>query len=205
MKKLFTIIAALFLIASCAPKLSFTWTKPEYEGVKYKKIAIFSSGKNLQTAMEFQDTMVEYLANKGIAAVSGMAIINPMQLEGMEPSSIKNMLLKENVDAIISVTLVDKEKSTQYVQGTNTYMHGGYGYGSYYGGHYGSMYYDPGHYQETTSYLLENHFYEVVKENDIESALVWASQSEITDPSKSITKTYSKLLVNTLLKEGIIK
>ncbi|MEP2023520.1 MAG: hypothetical protein ABJH98_05530 [Reichenbachiella sp.] len=208
MKYSYSLIVVLGLLVSCAPKLSFTWTKPGYETAKYQKIAIFSSGKNLEIAMKFQDTMVEYLGNEGITAISGMAIMNPTQIAGMDEAAIHGMLLKEGIDAVISVSLVDKDKSVDYVHGTNTYMYGGYGgygFGGYYGYRYGPSYYDPGYYQETTTYLLENHFYEVSKSNSKDDALIWASQSQISDPSKSITKTYSKLLVNTLIKEGIVK
>ena len=78
-------------------------------------------------------------------------------------------------------------------------------FGGYYGYRYGPGYYDPGYYSESTTYLLENHFYELKEGGNKEEALIWASQSEITDPSKSITKTYSKMLVNALVKDGIIE
>lgn len=205
MKYKIAVFAILLFVGSCAPKLSFTWTKPNYETVKYEKIAVFSSSRNLQNTIAFQDTMVKYLADKGVTAVSGMSIINPMQSESLEPEQIANILMKEGVDAVIAVTLVDKEKSLEYVPGTNTYMYGGYGFGGYYGYRYGPAYYDPGYYSESTTYLLENHFYEIKEGGSKEEALIWASQSEITDPSKSITKTYSKLLVNSLIEDGIIK
>lgn len=204
MKYKIAILSLLFFAASCAPKLSFTWTKPGYESATYKKIAIFSSGRNLQTAMEFQDTMVEYLADKGITAVSGMSILNPMQSQSLKPEEIASTLLTEGVDAVIAVTLVDKEKSLDYTPGTNTYMYGGYGFGGYYGYRYGPGFYDPGYYSESTTYLLENHFYEIKEGGNKEESLVWASQSEVTDPSKSITKTYSKMLVNALINDVII-
>lgn len=205
MKYKIAVIATLLFAGSCAPKLSFTWTKPNYETTKYKKVAIFSSGKNLQVAMDFQDTMVEYLADNGITAVSGMSILNPMQSESLKPEEVASALLKEGVDAVITVALVDKEKSLDYNHGTNTYMYGGYGFGGYYGYRYGAGFYDPGYYSESTTYLLENHFYELKEGGNKEEALIWASQSEITDPSKSITKTYSKMLVNALIKDEIIQ
>ena len=204
MKYNIAVFVVLLFVGSCAPKLSFTWTKPDYETIKYKKIAIFSSGRNLQVATEFQDTMVKYLADKGVTAVSGMSILNPMQAESLKPEEIAGTLLKEGVDAVISVSLVDKEKSMEYVQGSNMYMYGGYGFGGYYGYRYAPMYYDPGYYSESTTYLLENHFYEIKEGGNKEEALIWASQSEVTNPAKSITRTYSKMLVNALIKDGII-
>ena len=52
-----------------------------------------------------------------------------MQAESLEPEEIANVLLKEGVDAVIAVALVDKEKSVNYNHGTSTYMYGGYEYG----------------------------------------------------------------------------
>lgn len=208
MKNILSLVLVTVALASCAPKLSFTWTKPGYEAAKYQKIAVFSKTRNLQVASEFQDTMVKYLADKGITAVAGLSLLNPSQLASMDEAGIHAALLKEGVDGVISVAVVDKEKSTEYVSGTNTYMYGGYGgygFGGYYGYRYGPGYYDPGHYQETTTFLLENHFYELKEAESKEEALLWASQSMISDPTKSIARTYSKLLVNTLIKEGVIK
>ncbi len=203
---IFTITALLFL-ASCAPKLTFTWVKEGYEGKKYKKIAIFSFTKNLEASARFQDNMVKYLSAEGYTAVAGMSIINPVQMRDLKPDDINRILRNEDVDAVISVMVVDKETSVDYVHGTSY----GYGYpyrggfGAYYGYRYGPGYYDPGYYQESKTYLLENHFYEVIKGESSDDLLVWASQSSLTDPSSNTSKVYSKVLIQALQNDGVLK
>ena len=206
MKSTSLLMIVLMFFASCAPKLSFTWVKEGYEGKKYKKIAIFSFSKNLEVSARFQDNMVKYLAAEGYTAVSGMSIINPVQMKNLKPDDIQRILLKENIDGIISVMLADKETSVNYVQGSNYaygYPYRG-GFGAYYGYRYGPAYYDPGYYQESKTYLLENHFYEVIEGESSEDALVWASQSSLTDPSKNTSKVYSKVLIQALKEDGIL-
>ncbi|MFY0626945.1 MAG: hypothetical protein JXR07_11655 [Reichenbachiella sp.] len=209
MNRLLILIAAVLLFTACAPELSFTWTKEGFEGKKYKKIAIFSFSKNLSKSAQFQDNMVKYLTADGYTAVSGMAIMNPLQMKDLKEEDIVRILLKEEIDAVLSVILVDKETSVNYVQGSNYGyggMYGGYGgFGGYYGYRYGPAYYDPGHYQESKSYLLENHFYEVIEGENKEEALVWASQSTLTDPSDKTSKVYAKLLLQELKAGGILK
>ncbi|MGL1888599.1 MAG: hypothetical protein OCD76_18955 [Reichenbachiella sp.] len=197
------LVIGLMVLGSCAPKLSFTWTKPGYDGAKYNKIAIFTSGKNLQSATEFQDYMVEYLGQQGFNAVSGMSILNPVQMKDLKPEDIQRILLKEGVDAVISAVVIDKDKSLNYNQGSSSYGYYG-GYGGYYG-YRGGGYYDQGYYSETTTYLLENHFYEVNEGGDKEEALIWASQSEVSDPTKNTRKVYAKVLIQGLVDDGIIK
>ncbi|UXP33785.1 hypothetical protein N6H18_07465 [Reichenbachiella agarivorans] len=205
MKNILVVATLIFTCMSCAPKLSFTWTKADYQGAKYKKIAVFSAGKNLEISSTFQDYMVQFLAAEGFTAVSGMSIINPIQMKDLNADDVKRILLKEGVDAVISTVVIDSQKSTNYVQGSASYGYYG-GFGGYYGYRYGPAYYQPGYYQESTSFLLENHFYELSADNSSkEDALLWASQSQITDPSNATTKAYARVLIKGLIDDNIIK
>ncbi|MCV9388700.1 hypothetical protein [Reichenbachiella ulvae] len=203
--KNFLIMAALGLvISSCAPTLSYTWTKNNYEGAKYDKIAVFCATKNLDVAMNYQQYMVEVLGQQGFNAVTGMSMINPMETKNLEVEKLKEILIQNGVDAVISTVVVDSEKSLEYVPGSPSYgYYGGFGY--YYGYRYGPVYYNPGYYNETTSYLVENHFYELKEGEPSKDALLWASQSTITDPNKSTTKVYARVIVKALVDENIIK
>ncbi len=208
MKQIFTFCIALIFFGACAPKLSYTWTKEDHNRKDYKKIAIFSFSKNLSVSSVFQDNMVKYLADAGQTAVAGLSIINPSQMKDLKEEDVKRILLKEGVDAVISVILVDKESSVNYVQNSNIGYGYGYPYGrfgAYYGYRYGPAYYGGGHYEESKSYLLENHFYEVIEGESKENTLIWASQSTLTDPSKNTSKVYAKLLIKSLKEDNILK
>lgn len=210
MKKLTLVLFSVALLASCAPKLSFTWTKDGYAGRKYNKIAVFSRSTNQGRAVEFQDAMVKEFAKKGYNAVAGISIINPMMGKNLTVEDFQRIMTKEGIDAVISVAVVDKETSVDYVPGTNYGMaYGAYGYRGYYGyygARFGGMYhYDPGYYQENKTYLIENLFYEINTGQEKDDALLWASQSELTNPSKSTGRKYAMVLVDELIKGNIIK
>jgi hypothetical protein len=192
------------MMISCAPKLSYTWTKANYEGAKYEKIAVFSGTKNLEIALNYQQSMVEILGQQGFNAVTGLSMINPAETKDLKVEDLKKILLENGVDAIISSVVVDSDKSLEYVPGSPNYgYYGGFGY--YYGYRYGPMYSNPGYYNESTSYLIENHFYEVKEGLASKDALLWASQSTISDPGKSTTKVYARVVVQALIEENIIQ
>lgn len=209
MNRYFTVLIAVLLLSACAPKLSFTWKKEGVEKKKYNKIGVFSFTKNIGASAKFQDNMVKYLTAAGHTAVSGLSVINPVQMKDLKEEDVIRILKSENIDAVLSVIVVDKEKSVNYVQGSNYGYgayggYGGYGFGGYYGYHYAPAYYNSGHYQESSSYLLENHFYEIVEGESKEDALLWASQSTLTDPSDNTSKVYAKVLLKALQDDSIL-
>lgn len=119
------------------------------------------------------------------------------------------ILEDENFDGVISMRLVSKEKETTYVPGTYTGMYYGgfdgmyagmygYGFGNWYG-MYSPNFYDPGYYQETTSYMVETNVFSL-KQNK----LIWTGTTEsqyVTDLGQTVN-AIMQAVVKEMKKDG---
>jgi len=205
-----TLIIILLFAFGCGPKLT-SWTTPGYEGKKYEKIIIFGITKNLAARQRIEDNSVLAFQDKGVDAIKGLTVVKPgVSFDDLNVEEVVAQLKAIGVDGMLTWAVVDKEESTTYVPGTNTYV-GGYGgrgryggFGGYYGGAYGRVY-DPGYYKETTTYVLETNFYKWPDTGE-ESGLVWQGQTSVTDPGnpKKASKKYATFIVNELFNLGVV-
>lgn len=197
MKKLFIAVSILFL-ASCSSGTAIvsSWKDPETNNAntEYKKIMVVALVKNEATRRITENRIVAI----GPKFHSSYALLNGVSLDLTKEQKLK-ILKDENYDAVITMRLVDTVNETNYVPGTNTSIYyGGYGgmyggYGAYggFGGWYGMyspVYYDPGYYQETTSYLVETNVFSLKSDK-----LIW------TGTTKSSTGSDVGLLVDSII------
>lgn len=119
------------------------------------------------------------------------------------------ILQDENFDGVVTMRLVSKEKETNYVPGTYTGMYYGgfdgmytgmygYGFGNWYG-MYAPGFYDPGYYQETTSYMVETNIFSL-KENK----LIWTGTTKseyVTDVGQTVD-AIMQAVVKEMRKDG---
>ncbi|MCK5730264.1 MAG: hypothetical protein KAH68_04280, partial [Draconibacterium sp.] len=181
-----------------------------FVGKEFDKILVLTITKNLKSRTLFENTVVENLAEGGVNASSSLSVFTPVEkMEDLSEDEIEARIKKGNYDGVLVTTLVDI--NTQDVRANSTtsyypmsYGHG-YGYRSFIYSGYGHMY-EPDYYREQKTYVLESRLYDV-SESDPKEAVVWSGQSELVDPSgsDSASKTYSDILVKTLLESGTIK
>jgi hypothetical protein len=196
MKKIFIGLSLIFL-ASCGSGTAIvsSWRDPETttENADFKKILVVALVKDEATRRVTENR----IASISPKFHSSYSIMNGTNL-GLSKEQKLKILEDENYDAVVTMRLVDTVKETNYVPGTNTSMYYG-GMGGMYGGMYGygfnnwygmysPMYYDPGYYQETTSYLVETNIFSL-KANK----LVW------TGTTKSSNGTDVGLLVDSVI------
>jgi hypothetical protein len=187
MKKFFVALSLIFL-ASCSSGTAIvsSWRDPDtsYQNTEFKKILVVALLKNEATRRITENRICAI----GPKFKSSYAVLNGTTLDLTKEQKLR-ILKDENFDAVITMRLVDTVKETEYVPGTNTSMYyGGYGgmyggYGAYggFGGWYGMyspVYYDPGYYQESTSYLVETNIFSLEKDK-----LVWTGTTKSTSGS----------------------
>ena len=127
--------------------------------------------------------------------------------EMKDDRALADTRLKEiGVDGILIISVLDIKEESYYVPGTTSYyptsMY------PYYGGYYGywgrtyTTVSSPGYYQESVSVFLETNLYDLETET-----LVWSAQSKTEDPSsvQSLAETYSRVLVDDLVKNKVIQ
>ncbi len=187
MKKFF-IAMSLVMLASCSSGTAIvsSWKDPETTNAntEYKKIMVVALVKNEATRRIVENRITSI----GPKFHSSYAIMNGANLNLTKDQKLK-ILKDENFDAVVTMRLVDTVKETNYVPGTNTSIYyGGYGgmyggYGAYggFGGWYGMyspVYYDPGYYQDTTSYLVETNVFSLKSDK-----LIWTGTTKSSNGS----------------------
>ena len=198
---LFFIIVVLFLAAGCSSTtLVGSWADPELKSIEGKSIAIFCLTPRLDIRDKVETEMSNQFQAKGVNDMRSMDFITPGK---MEKDVIEAILKKNNITGVIIVSLLDKEKETQYVPGSTTVYAPGY-YGRPYYGYYGYRYaavYDPGYYQTTTSYFIECNAYRLSDEK-----LAYSAQTKAVDPSSldKFAYDFPKAIIKDLETKGVM-
>lgn len=203
MRKL-SLLLIIPLLVGCSSTMSSTWTQENYTGKKYDKILVLAIAKNMEARQTFEETVVEKLTEEGMTATTALRVFPPSSdFKKFTEEEIGNRIKAGGYDGLLVTYLVDV--ATRDVANNDTYYYprGYYGYRRYV--YSGYAYYDSG-YREEKSYILETRLYDTTI-NDPEASIMWSGQSQVTDPSSyhSGAKTYAKKLLNTLLKDQIIK
>lgn len=205
------LVLAAFLW-SCTPTMKYTWTKENFEGKKFDKVLVLAISKNLKSRTLFENTVVDLLAEEGITATNALNVFTPVEdMKKLTEAEVERRIKEGNYDGVLVTSLIDI--NTRDVRVNNTtpyypYMYGGrygYGYSGFIYHNYNYMYGFES-YREEKTYVLETRLYDV-DESDPKEAVVWSGQSELTDPSgaESASKSYSGVLVRTLMESGKIK
>ncbi|RED26732.1 hypothetical protein BD847_0655 [Flavobacterium cutihirudinis] len=207
MKKYYILLIAVLLLYGCGSNTSIvnSWRDPDVTVTQeqFKKVLVVALVK---------DEASRRITENRIAASSPIFKTSYQYLTATDQLSKEQklkILQDENFDGVISMRLVSKEKETTYVPGTYTGMYYGgfdgmytgmygYGFGNWYG-MYSPAFYDPGYYQETTSYMVETNIFSL-KQNK----LIWTGTTEsqyVTDLGQTVD-AIMQAVVKEMRKDG---
>lgn len=207
-KKGITGILILFLFISCKSLLSSSFIKDGYGDNSYSKIAVIGISDDLSSRLTFEKTAVELLKEKGINAVQGINMFpQNMSKEQQEVSNLIKIIKENDLDGIITMSLIDTNDSHRYEQGDSYSVPAGY---YRVGKHLIRRYVtvrEPGYYVPTKSYSIEAVLYNL-KGNLVvgQDTWVWTGKSALVDPNslKSAALTFSKRMVGQIIEDEII-
>jgi hypothetical protein len=208
MKKFLVLFFVIIFFANCGSNTSIvnSWRDPKITVAQeqFKKVLVVALVK---------DEASRRVAENRIAASNPIFKTSYQYLNESTNSLTKEQKLKilqdENFDGVVTMRLVSKEKETTYVPGTYTGMYYGgfdgmytgmygYGFGNWYG-MYSPNFYDPGYYQETTSYMVETNIFSL-KENK----LIWTGTTKseyVTDLGQTV-EAIMQAVVKEMRKDG---
>jgi hypothetical protein len=208
MKKYLILLMIAFAIFSCGTNTSIvnSWRDPKITVAQenFKKVLVVALVK---------DEASRRITENRIAASNEIFKTSYQYLNETTKSLTQEQKLKilqdENFDGVITLRLVSTEKETEYVPGTYTGMYYGgfdglytgvygYGFGNWYG-MYSPNFYDPGYYQETTSYMVETNVFSL-KENK----LIWTgtTKSDYVTDLGSTVDAIMQTVVGEMRKDG---
>ena len=208
MKKYLFLIIAVLTLSGCGSNTSIvnSWRDPKITVAQenFKKVLVVALVK---------DGASRRITENRIAASNEIFKTSYQYLNETTKNLTQEQKLKilqdENFDGVITLRLVSKEKETTYVPGTYTGMYYGgfdgmytgmygYGFGNWYG-MYSPNFYDPGYYQETTSYMVETNIFSL-KENK----LIWTGTTKsdyVTDLGQTVD-AIMQTVVQEMRKDG---
>jgi hypothetical protein len=194
-----TVVACAAML-SAAPKFSSVWKSPDAGSVSFagKKVAALVIAQDDSLRVAGEESLVRELAARGLQSVATYRIAPKEELQSADRA--KGWFEKANVEGVVALRPVSKDKRTTYNPGTwvNPYystLWGYYGYG------WGSMYI-PGSVEQDTVVVVETTIYSVPR-----NQLLWAAVSETKNPKdlRSFVDDLVKEAVKELHKQGLAK
>jgi hypothetical protein len=200
------LLAVLFIFTGCtSSRITSSWKSPDLQQKKYKKILVLGLLKETDHLLreKMEEHIIGDLKSLGYDAVCSCIEYDPKKFNNMKEQEAIQKLNEGNIDAVLTVVLLDKTKERYYVPSKVNYTP----YNSYHRdwwGYYSTMYgriYEPGYYQVDTKYFWESNFY------DLESKqLIYSVQTQSFDPAstQSLAHEYGKLIVNSMVKKQVL-
>ncbi|TDP03418.1 hypothetical protein [Flavobacterium sp. 245] len=207
MKKYLILLIAILSLSGCGSNTSIvnSWRDPDITVAQeeFKKVLVVALVKD-EASRRITENRIA--ASNPVFKTSYQYLNATSQLTQEQKLKI---LQDENFDGVVTMRLVSKEKETTYVPGTYTGMYYGgfdgmytgmygYGFGNWYG-MYSPNFYDPGYYQETTSYMVETNIFSL-KQNK----LIWTGTTEsqyVTDLGQTVD-AIMQAVVKEMRKDG---
>ncbi|KIO51945.1 DUF4136 domain-containing protein [Flavobacterium hibernum] len=208
MKKYLILFIAVLALSGCGSNTSIvnSWRDPNITVAQehFKKVLVVALVKDEAS----RRTAENRIAASNPIFKTSYQYLNETTKQLTQEQKLK-ILQDENFDGVITLRLVSKEKETNYVPGTYTGMYYGgfdglyagmygYGFGNWYG-MYSPYFYDPGYYQETTSYMVETNIFSL-KENK----LIWTgtTKSEYVNDLGSTVDAIMEAVIKEMRKDG---
>lgn len=159
--------------------------------------------KDASLRQKMEQHMVGDLKGLGYNAVSAMAEYGPKAFRQQSESSVIENLNDHEIDAVLTIVLLDKTKEKNYIPSSIYYSP----YSLYYRrfwGYYTTMYdrvYGPGYYNTDTRYFWESNLYDVRSKE-----LLYTAQTQSFDPpsSESLAHEYGKVIANDMVKKNVL-
>ncbi|WP_026729457.1 hypothetical protein [Flavobacterium denitrificans] len=207
MKKYLLMLTAVLSLSGCGSNTSIvnSWRDPDVTVTQeqFKKVLVVALVKD-EASRRITENRIA--SSNPIFKTSYQYLNATSQLTQEQKLKI---LQDENFDGVVTMRLVSKEKEVNYVPGSYTGMYYGgfdgmysgvygYGFGNWYG-MYSPYFYDPGYYQETTSYMVETNIFSL-KQNK----LIWTGTTEsqyVTDLGQTVD-AIMQAVVKEMRKDG---
>ncbi|HYM93020.1 MAG TPA: hypothetical protein VET23_02700, partial [Chitinophagaceae bacterium] len=155
---------------------------------------------------KMEQHIVGDLTDLGYNAVCSCDEYNPKVFEGMNEQEAIEKLRNSGVDAVLSITLLDKTRERYYVPG-RIYYSPYYIYHNHFWGYYRTMYdriYMDGYYAVDTKYFWESNFYDLAEKST--DQLLYSAQSQSFDPAstEALSHEYGQMIVKNMVKNNIL-
>lgn len=186
-------------------KITYEWKEQNSNFEKYQKILVLAiiNEKDRSIQQQMENHLVDDLTKNGYNAISALKEIGPKVFENKTEEEAINNLERINVDGIITVVLLDKQKERKYIPGNMYYTPMSSYYGNFwrYRGLVYNRIYEPGYYVTESQYFWESNFYDMSSQKMLYSI---QTKSFNMNNTEKFAHEYGKTIVNNMLNKGVI-
>lgn len=204
------LIGMVFIFQSCATETNITgsWKNTEAKTNQINSVLVTALTEKANVRQTVEDDLAKGLREKGYKASRSIDVMPPKftQNKELDKEELLEKIKKTNIDAILTVALLDKDTETRYVPGTYGYTPvTRFGYYGRFLGYYNTWYptvYSPGYYSEDKIYFIEANLYDAKTEE-----LLWSAQSETYNPDnlRDFSKNFANVVIAKMEKDGILQ
>lgn len=205
--KIIGFILVLLIINSCTSSyITSTWKAPDVSPKNYKKVMVLGiireADRTIRQKME--NHLVGDLKALGYNAFSAYQVYGPKTFQDMDEEKANQKLAADDIDAVVTVVLLDKQKERQYIPGRVAYSPYIY-YHDRVWGYYHSLNYRvgmPGYFEVTTKYFWESNLYDLSS-----NKLIYSVQTQSFDPAsvESLAHEYGQKIIDNMVKEKVLQ
>ena len=192
MKKMLIVLSIIAASCSSTVKIVQSWKAPDssYAPVQFQKMLIIVLGKD----EAFRSNAEDKIASGSNAFHASHLIFPNKQIIGDE-IRFKNVIKENGFDGVVTVRLLSKDKENTWVAGNYTA-----GFWAFRSNVY-PAYYQPGYFDENTSYLIETTVFSMNQDK-----LLWSGITSITNPSslKHATDEVLKEVIRQMKKDHFL-
>lgn len=201
---IYAVIFTLILAACTSTKITSSW-KSTAAGKNFNKVMVVGlikeSDRTVRERME--QHMIGDLKELGYDAVSAYDVYGPKAFDNLDENAALEKLKNSNVDAVITIVLLNKEKETFYKPGVIIRTPYANRYNRFWG-YYTTIndrIYSPGYYETTTKYFWESNCYDLTSKE-----LLYSVQTQSFDPAskESLAHDYGKMIVADMVKKSVL-
>lgn len=212
MKRIRIVIAFVLgtMLLACSPSTRITgsWVDPAAKGkvADGKTVFLAFLARNIEVRTKMENELAAQAAQRNIKAVKSSDYFSPDFYQKLPTEKeLLSRIRNTGANAILTISLINKESETRYVPGTRRYAP--FPYYGWYGGFYSyyrywhPMFGDPGYYVTDKIYFLETNLYDMETDK-----LLWSAQSQTVSPGSidNFVKTYPQVLIAQLVKDGVL-
>jgi hypothetical protein len=207
MLKVFTRILLPLLFISCSStRITSRWHSDIVQPVHTERIMVLGvirdSDRSIRENMERH--LTEDLKARGFDAVSSYREFGPKVFEGLNEKETLDQLRNNQVNVVLTVVLLDKERERNYYRGYFYYSPFFYYYNNFWGYQMmmNSRIYQPGYYVTDTRYFWESNLYDLRT-----GTLLFSVQTQTFEPSSTekMAHEYGEKITEALMNCNLIK
>jgi hypothetical protein len=195
----------LYSCISSSTVITGTWKKDD-SSKNYNHLLVAALTNTASSKAILEQSLAQNLRDNGLVVSKSIDILPPKFIDDRDQKmQLLDSVRGRGIDALLTVSIIDKKTETRYVPGTYDYApYPTFGYYGTFWGYYDHWYprfQEPGYYTEDNVYFIETNLYDAKSEE-----LVWSAQSQTYEPInlQTFADEFAKNIISRLIKENII-